>query len=63
MRALICFQSFGGGKTTIEVIDNNLKYLTYPSGQILSFYDLKDVLDQYDCTGKYTYESTNICLT
>uniref|UniRef100_A0A8W8MGF7 Metalloendopeptidase n=1 Tax=Magallana gigas TaxID=29159 RepID=A0A8W8MGF7_MAGGI len=48
------FTSFGGGKTTIEVIDNNLKYLTYPSGQILSFYDLKDVLDQYDCTAHCT---------
>ncbi|XP_061190204.1 uncharacterized protein LOC133198071 [Saccostrea echinata] len=44
------YTSFGGGKTTIELRDKNLLFLEVPSHQIFSFYDLKDVLDQYKCT-------------
>lgn len=31
--------------------DKNLLYLEFPGNEVLSFYDIKDVLDQYDCTG------------
>lgn len=46
-----CFkQGYGEGKG-IELRDKNLLFLEFPGNEVLSFYDIKDVLDQYDCTG------------
>ncbi|XP_034322078.2 uncharacterized protein [Magallana gigas] len=38
----------------IELRDKNLLYLEFPGNEVLSFYDIKDVLDQYDCTAHCT---------
>ncbi|XP_062585892.1 uncharacterized protein LOC134247569 [Saccostrea cucullata] len=48
------YTSFGGGKKTIELKDKNLYFLEVPGNQVLSFYDLKDLLDHYDCTAHCT---------
>ncbi|XP_056003285.1 uncharacterized protein LOC125661191 isoform X1 [Ostrea edulis] len=48
------YTSFGGGKTTIELKDKNLQFLEFPGNQVFSFYDLKDILDQYECTAHCT---------
>ncbi|XP_061190290.1 uncharacterized protein LOC133198173 [Saccostrea echinata] len=48
------YTSFGAGKTTIELRDKNLLFLEVPSDQVFSFYDLKDILDQYECTAHCT---------
>lgn len=45
-------QGYGAGHA-VELRDKNLLFLVFPSNQLLSFYDIKDVLDQYDCTGTY----------
>ncbi|XP_056004045.1 uncharacterized protein LOC125661029 [Ostrea edulis] len=45
---------FGNGNPTIELRDTNLRFLEYPGDHVFSFYDLKDVLDQYDCTAHCT---------
>lgn len=49
----IYFQFFGvDDRGTMELRDENLEFLAYPDErQLLTFYDLKDVLDQYRCTG------------
>lgn len=40
---------------TMELRDDNLEFLAYPDErQLLTFYDLKDVLDQYRCTDHCT---------
>ncbi|XP_052694034.1 uncharacterized protein LOC128172280 [Crassostrea angulata] len=33
----------------IELKDKNLNFLEFPGSQIFSYYDLKDVIDQYQC--------------
>uniref|UniRef100_K1PT75 Uncharacterized protein n=1 Tax=Magallana gigas TaxID=29159 RepID=K1PT75_MAGGI len=43
-------EGYGTGGA-IELRDKNLLYLEFPGNEVLSFYDIKDVLDQYDCTG------------
>uniref|UniRef100_K1QWZ9 Metalloendopeptidase n=1 Tax=Magallana gigas TaxID=29159 RepID=K1QWZ9_MAGGI len=40
---------YGEGRG-IELRDKNLLFLEFPGNEVLSFYDIKDVLDQYDCT-------------
>ncbi|XP_048771441.2 uncharacterized protein LOC125677425 [Ostrea edulis] len=45
---------FGNGNPTIELRDENLRFLEYPDDHVFSFYDLKDVLDQYGCTSHCT---------
>ncbi|XP_062579038.1 blastula protease 10-like, partial [Saccostrea cucullata] len=40
--------------SSVELRDKNLKFLHAPNGQILSYYDLKDVVDQYECTAHCT---------
>lgn len=44
------YQGYGTGGA-IELRDKNLLFLEFPGNEVLSFYDIKDVLDQYDCTG------------
>ena len=47
-------QGYGGAGSSIELRDKNLLFLQFPGGHVFSFYDIKDVLDQYQCTGKYS---------
>lgn len=47
---LYFYQGYGTGGA-IELRDKNLLFLEFPGNEVLSFYDIKDVLDQYDCTG------------
>ncbi|XP_056002874.1 uncharacterized protein LOC125661847 isoform X2 [Ostrea edulis] len=48
------YKSFGAGKTTIELKDQNLQFLEFGGNRAFSFYDVKDVLDQYGCTANCT---------
>nr|XP_022312335.1 uncharacterized protein LOC111117490 [Crassostrea virginica] len=43
---------YGGEGSSIELKDKNLLFLEFPGSQVFSFYDIKDVLDQYKCTEK-----------
>lgn len=59
-KKLIFFkQGYGEGRG-IELRDKNLLFLEFPGNEVLSFYDIKDVLDQYDCTSNLSFILFNI---
>nr|XP_022312336.1 uncharacterized protein LOC111117491 isoform X1 [Crassostrea virginica]XP_022312337.1 uncharacterized protein LOC111117491 isoform X2 [Crassostrea virginica] len=39
------------GTSDIELRDKNLYFLEFPGNQVFSYYDVKDVNDQYQCAG------------